>query len=244
MDEPSIAKPSSPPPRPPNRALEGVLIGLVCGAIVWAIVQAVHPVFAVPEQYHIAGIGAPVERHEAFRQQQDIVDRRHMMLYLGLLGVVLGAALGTRLGRSWRAAILAGIESVAGAALAGALASLYFIAMRNQTGQGDLLPPLVRQLLIGVPIGIFLGLGLGLARGSWSAIGRGLAAGALGGVLFSVAYTLLVALCLPAANTESLLPEEPPTRLLWLTTLAASLGLLTGFTSPKLPQLQTSELPS
>jgi hypothetical protein len=189
----------------------------------------VHPAFAVPERFHIAGIGRPVEEHEAFRHQQDIVDRRHMTLYLGLLGLVLGGALGRLLGGCWPEKVLAATSAAIGGYLAAVSASFFYVAMRDRVGQGDLLHPFLRQLMIGVPLGASLGLGLMMRSGSWRAMGRGLVAGAIGGVLFSAAYTLIVAIGLPEANTESLLPEESLTRLVWLTTLAGCLGLTTSF---------------
>jgi hypothetical protein len=48
--------------------------------------------------------------------------------------------------------------------------------------------------------------------------------GAAGGVLFAVLYPLCVAVLLPTANTEVLLPEEAATRLVWLGLLGGTVG--------------------
>jgi hypothetical protein len=233
MDAPANAVPTAT--QPGNRAFAGLAIGAICGAIVWAVVQSMHPIFAVPEQYHIAGLGAPVEKHEAFRQQQDIVDRRHLTLYLAMLALVLGAALGGWTGRTWRTAALAATQGMMGAIVAGSLAAIFYIGMRNRIGQGDLLYPFLRQLIVGLPLGAGIGSGLVMRSGRWSAIGRGLLAGAIGGVIYSAVYTLIVALGLPEANTESLLPEESLTRLVWLATLGGAVGAMASFAAARDP---------
>jgi hypothetical protein len=216
-------------PQTSRGPLWGLVVGLACGAAVGALVQAVHPVFAVPQEFHIAGIGAPREQHIAFERQQDIVDRRHVMLYLAVAGLLLGAALGKTLERSWRVAGLAAARGLIGAGLGAFFATLFHFAIRNRVAQDDLLSPFLRQLIIGVIAGAWLGMGLMMRRGSWSAMGRGLAVGAVGGVLFAVVNTLLVALFLPEANTHALLPEEAMTRLAWFTSFAGCLGLAGGF---------------
>lgn len=208
-------------------AVVGLVIGVVCGLATWGVVQATFPAFAVPAEFHIEGIGAPVERHQAFAKQQDIVDRRHLMLYLAVLGALLSGTLRVAWDRSLPLAAVAATNGLIGGALAGTLTATYFVTTRNQGGQGDLLHPFLRQLLVGVPFGAWIGLRMPAGRGL-AAMGRGLFAGALGGLVFSALYVLLVAIGLPEANTESLLPEEAVTRLLWLVTLGGTIGLAIG----------------
>jgi hypothetical protein len=214
------------------------MLGAIAGVIAWGVIQAAHPVFRVPERFHIAGIGAPVEQHEAFRREQDRVDRWHAMLYLGGLGLVLGAALGARVlvaRRAWSAFLLCPILGVVGGAIGGYFPPLIYVYARDKVGQADLLQIVGAQLLIGVPLGLLLGLGMGLAGGTAKSAVRGGFAGALGGVLFGALYPLVVAVFLPAANTEVLLPEEALTRFVWLVSLGCAIGLLAtkGLSQPR-----------
>ena len=211
------------------RPWEGLLIGLVCGGIVWAVASALHPIFQVPEQFHIAGLGAPVERHVAFRREQDRVDRWHAMLYLADLGLLTGGALGFRAARRgekrWSMALV-GLLGAMGGAMGGVLAPLMYVYVRDKIGHADLLQIVVAQLLVGVPLGLAVGLGLGLAGRSSPRVAKGLLAGAAAGGLFAILYPLAVAVLLPAANTEVLLPEEALTRLVWLAMLGSCVGLV------------------
>jgi hypothetical protein len=211
------------------RPWEGLVLGVLAGALAFGLLQAMHPVFQVPEEFHIAGIGAPVERHDAFRREQDRVDRQHAMLYLGDLGLLLGAALGTRVlaaRRAWLTFLLAPLLGLVGGVIGGWFGPLVYVAARDKVGHADLLQIVGAQMLIGVPLGLLLGLGVGLSGGTVKSAIRGGAVGTLGGVLFAILYPLIVAVLLPTANTEVLLPEEGITRLVWLATLGGSVGLL------------------
>lgn len=215
-------------PAPP---WQGLLIGLACGAVVFAIMQAVHPLFRVPERFHIAGIGAPPAQHVAFRREQDRLDRQHAMLYLAALGLLAGGTLGLRRakrGKRWTV-LASSLLGAAGGAAGGALAPLMYVYARDKIGQIELLQIIEAQLLIGIPMGLLIGLGVGLAGNAASGAIKGLFAGAAGGALFAILYPLTVAVLIPAANAEVLLPEEAVTRLAWLATLGGSVGLTACF---------------
>lgn len=210
------------------RSWEGLIWGLACGAAVWALVQAVHPIFQVPRRFHIAGINAPVSEHVAFRGEQDRVDRWHAMLYLGSLGMLLGAVLGMRAlavrGTGLWIALAAPLGAVGGA-LGGVLAAMFYAWVRDKIGHADMQQIAEAQLLVGVPLGLCIGLGLGVGCGGLRGGLRGLLLGAVGGAVFGGLYPLSVALLLPAANTEVLAPEEAVTRLVWLGMLGGCVGL-------------------
>lgn len=222
-----------PPPKDtalgrPVPAWQGLLLGLIAGALVWGVVQSVHPLFRVPEQFHIAGLGAPVEQHVAFRREQDRVDRWHATLYLGSLGLLLGLLMGGRVAVARRAAaavLLALPLGLLGGAASGFLAPRVYVWARDTVGSIELLQIVLAQCLVGVPLGLLLGLGIGIARGGVQGAVRGLLSGAVGGVLFAMAYPLVVSIALPTASTDVLLPEEAVTRLLWLAMLGGFVGV-------------------
>ena len=71
---------------------------VIAGSAVWCLIQVAHPVFRVAEKYHVPSIGMPQELFAEHDRQQDLVDRKHAMLYLGVLGLLVAAVLGIREG--------------------------------------------------------------------------------------------------------------------------------------------------
>src|SRR5262245_28868659 len=93
---PAADEPTTTCPGLKLRPLEGFFLAILAGAIAWGLVQAVHPVFRVDKKFDVPSIGRPAEEFAAHRREQDRIDRQNAMLYLGGLGLFMGAALGLR----------------------------------------------------------------------------------------------------------------------------------------------------
>jgi hypothetical protein len=207
----------------------GLALGLLVGLIAWSTIQAVHPIFRVDKKYDVPSIGMPPELYAAFRRQQDFVDRKHAMLYLGGLGLLVAAALGIREGalrRSLLPPVVAPPFGAIGGAVGGFLGCLVYEYVHANIGQAQLTHTLGAQVALAAPLGLGIGLGLGLATrtlaGASKAALAGLAAGILAGVIFPVAMSILI----PTAESDDLMPEEGTSRLLWLAILAGTMGLV------------------
>jgi hypothetical protein len=215
-------------PRRSIRPLEGLCLALLAGAIVWAVIQAVHPVFHVPKKFDVPSIGMPPELFAAHRREQDRVDRRNASLYLGGLGLLIGATLGLREAarrRSWLPIFAAPLGALGGAA-GGPLGCLVYEYVRTNIGQADLAHTIGAQLLVSVPLGLGVGLGLGLAARSIGRAATAALAGVAAGVLAAVVFPVAISILLPAASTDALLPEESSSRLLWLSVMSGLIGLI------------------
>jgi hypothetical protein len=211
------------------RPLGGLGLGLLAGVLAWGVVQGVHPAFRVPKKFDVPSIGMPAELFAAHRREQDRVDRWHAMLYVGGLGLLAGAALGIGeaiRGRAWLAPPAAALLGALGGALGSALASMVYVDVRTNIGQMDLMHMLGAQLLLAVPLATGIGLGLGLATQSLPITLKTALAGLAAGVLAGVVYPVAISIVLPEASTESLLPEEASSRLLWLGILSGTIGLV------------------
>jgi len=221
----------SPEVRPGNillPPLAGLGLGLAAALLAWVLIQRVHPVFLMPENLHLS-MGAPAAQVNAYRAKQRELDRHHAMLYLGSLGAFLGALLGVAEGRLRRSILpiattlpLGALGGVAG----GLLACLVQEQVRVNVGLAEIKHTVMAQLALCLPLAGCIGLGLGLAtrslRGLVLAVLAGLAAGVLAGVL----YPLITSTFLPGISTDSLLPEEASSRLMWLGLLAGVIGLV------------------
>src|SRR5688572_4318416 len=92
----------------------GLGLGLIAAVFTWALVQSVHPIFHVPRELHF-GMGAPAElvnRNQAYQRK---IERRHAMIYLGALGLLLGTALGIGEGVARRSGLPIGLPTLLGA---------------------------------------------------------------------------------------------------------------------------------
>jgi hypothetical protein len=209
------------------RPLEGLIIALVAGAIVWGLIEATQPIFHVRQEFHI-GMNAPVDAIKANRKEQDRVLRLHAMLYVGSLGLLLGAMLGVREGmlrRSWPPIAAAPLGALGGAA-GGFLGCLVYEYVRAEVGQAELSHTIGAQWLLGAPLGLGVGLGLGLATRKPSDIIKAALGGMAAATLAAVLYPVLVSLVLPEASTDALQPEERVNRLLWLALLSGFVGVM------------------
>ena len=210
-------------------SLVGLALGLIAAVLVWACLQRMHPVFRVPKEYDVPSIGMPPERFAAFRRQRDFVDRKHAMLYLGALGLLVAAALAirevTKTG-SWLALLLAPPLGAAGGAAGGVFGCLVYEYVRAHVGQAELLHNVIAQLVVAVPLGLGIGLGLGLGTRTLGGTGKAALAGVMAGLLASALFPVTISVFFPAAGSDSLLPEESTSRLLWLAMLGGTIGLV------------------
>jgi hypothetical protein len=206
----------------------GLVMALVAAGVMWVVMQKVHPVFHVPAEFH-AAMGAGAAVFERNRREQDRVDRKHAMLYVGGLGMFVGAALGLGEGilrRSWLTPVSAAVLGALGGAAGGWLGCLVHEYVRKHVGQAELMHTIGAQLLLAVPLGLGVGCGLGLATRSAGGVVRAAFAGAAAGVLAGVVYPVIVSIVLPGASTDALLPEEGSSRMLWLGIIAGLIGVI------------------
>jgi hypothetical protein len=206
----------------------GMGLGIVAAVCTWALVQSVHPIFNVPQELHF-GMGAPAElvnRNQAYQRK---IERRHAMIYLGSLGLLLGAALGIGEGVARRSGQPIGLPILLGAmggiagGYSGCLVQEY---VRANVGLAEMKHTIGLQLAMCLPIALGISLGLAVLLFSWSAALKTILAGLAGGVLAAVAYPLIASTLLPTISTDSFLPEEASSRLLWLTLMSGLVGLV------------------
>jgi hypothetical protein len=219
------------PPRsaPALSPWAGLALGLLAAAVTYGAIQATYPIFLVDKKFDIPNIGAPIELHQRFEREKNKMDARHGMFYIGGLGLLLALTLGTgeaMARRSWITPLRAAPLGVLGGAVGGYLGTLVQVYVRTNYGQAELNHTIGTQVALGLPLGLGVGLGLGLATrsiaGTLKAAFAGLAAGALAASL----YAVLVSVLLPAASTDTLIPDQPSSRALWLALFGGLLGAL------------------
>jgi hypothetical protein len=201
-------------------------LGLAAALVVWGVIAAVHPVFHVPEEFHI-GMNAPLEDRLANLRAQNRVMRQHALLYLGGLGLLLGTVLGAReamLRRDWLLPLIAGVLGLLGGLLGGFLGCLIYEYVHADGAQAELKHTLAAQWLLAAPLGLGIGLGLGLATRTANGILKATLGGIAAATLAAVLYPVLVSLLLPEASTDALLPEERVSRVLLLGLLSGLIG--------------------
>jgi hypothetical protein len=151
------------------------------------------------------------------------------MLYLGSLGALLGAALGIGDGVARRSAIpavLATLLGAGGGVLGGLLACIVQEHTKANVGLAELKHTLFAQLAACLPLAVGIALGLGLATRSAGGLLTTLLTGLGGGALAAVVYPLITSTLLPGISTDSLLPEEATSRLMWLGLMSGLIGLI------------------
>ncbi len=247
---------STPQPagRPAGLALHpavGLGWGLLAALLAWALVQGVHPIFTVPQELHF-GMGAPAElvnRNQAYQRK---IERRHAMIYLGALGLLVGAALGIGEGLARRSGLPVGLPILLGAVggvaggYSGCLVQEY---VRANIGFAEIKHTIGMQLAMCLPIALGISLGLAALLFSWSAALKTILAGLAAGVLAAIAYPMVAVTLLPTISTDSFLPEEAGSRLLWLGLVACIIGLVIPIAgrrrgSPAPPPKQPDEPPA
>jgi hypothetical protein len=211
----------------PSRAFWVRLCSAVLGGLVaWALVQSIHPVFEqkdAEDQYGFLPADVQWE-----------VDRNNAMLVLAMLGgwAAAGVAVGQGLcGRPWLGTVLAGIACAMLGSAAGVLAGYVGLNVFHAIGSSSEVSDLSRAMLVNGVMFVTLGGGVGLGVGAFferslRAVVRSIFAGLLAGVMGGFAYPVLVALLLPSALTNVLIPTEAAERLLWFGIASGMLGLV------------------
>lgn len=220
-----------PPPRPAASLSPwtGLFLALVAAAAIFGISRAVHPIYRVGKEFDVPNIGAPTELFLANRREQDKVDRWHAMIYVGGLGLLIALALSAVQGalhRFWLAPLFAVPLGALGGAIGGLLGSLAAVYVRTNIGQAELSHTIGTQLALGVPLGLGIGFGVGLATRSFLGTLKSAFAGLAAGALAAALYPVLVSVLMPAASTETLLPDETNSRLLWFAIYACLIGTI------------------
>jgi len=207
----------------------GLALALLAASVTYVGIRAVHPIYRVGKEFDVPSIGMPTELFLANRREQDKVERKHAMIYVGGLGLLIALALGAgeaAARRFWLAPLLAAPLGVLGGAIGGLLGSLVNVYVRTNIGQPELNHTIGTQLALGIPLGLGVGLGVGLATRSLTGTLKSAFAGLAAGALAAALYPVLISIVLPAASTDSLLPDETSSRVLWLAVFAALLGAI------------------
>lgn len=199
------------------------LLALAGAAMTWAAMEYIPPVFTVPKEYEVPGLGAPPEKLEALRVVQGRVDRGNAMLNLGWFGALLAGMLALGEGiarRSPKPMLIAIPVGAAGGCVAGLAGGLVYGGPL-----GDLTETVKLQVVMLGGLGSSVGLALGIPRRSLHKILLAAIAGMAGGVLAGILYPVGISLLLPTASTDTLIPSGTASRLLWLGISSAALGL-------------------
>ena len=202
-----------------------LLLSLVAGGAAWGLIQVIHPAFDIPEEFHVVAMGISEEQALAVVAAQERTDRNNATLYLAIVGALLAVGLAAARGRVLGAVVALPIGLALGA-LAGWGGSLIHASWSMALGEDELLRTMgVQAATLGI-LGIGVGLAFAAARPRRSlllaATLAGLAAGAVAGAL----YPLGMSVVMPAIHSESLIPLEATSRLIWIALLAGLLGLI------------------
>ena len=206
----------------------GLGLGLIAALCTWALVQSVHPIFHVPSELHF-GMGAPAELVNRNQAYQRTIERQHAMIYLGALGLLLGTALGIGEGVARRSGLPIGLPMLLGAlggVAGGYLGCLVQEYVRANVGFAEMKHTIGMQMAMCLPIAVGISLGLAVLLYSWGAAMKTILAGLAAGVLAAIAYPMIAVTLLPTISTDSFLPEEATSRLLWLGLVGAIVGLV------------------
>jgi hypothetical protein len=203
---------------------------LLAGAIVWGVVQGAHPLFRVPKKFEAPSIGMKPEVYLANRRAQEWIDRKHALVYVGLLGALLGTALAAArlsvLRRPRWAVLIVAASGMIGGAVGGFAGSRVQEYIVEHFGQPELLHTVLAQGAIWLPLGMALGLGLWLATGPGKSPLHELASGVVAGLIAAVVYPIAVSVLVPAASTDHLLPLDRVSQALWLLLSAGVFGIV------------------
>lgn len=208
-------------------------LAILSGFVAFGLVYSANPIFDVPKEFHIRGLGESSERWAAYLQQQYLADQKNAAFFLGSLGALLAGAMATRSDSRWSLLARLGLCVPVGA-LAGAVAGSVSVLMHSYfDAQGQIeLPHSVAIYatmfgLLGAGIGAGIELSLGWPLNHKALVER-IAVGLISGAFAGAAYPIVSSLLMPSTNIESLLPKSP-------VSLAICLGLATGILGVTLP---------
>lgn len=215
------------------RSHSGLILALAGGGLTWFILQATYPVFSMPKELINLGPSATAEQELAQFVAQEKIHRQHAIMYVALLGALVGSGLSVSQAsryRSTRAAVYGGavvfiLGGLFGAA-GGLVGDIAYAGTRTSEQPLSLLGTILVQVVTLGTLGVGVGLGLGIAGGQLVAAGKNLAAGLLVGICAGMCYPLIVGTLLPNAQTESTLPTDRLNQLVWITVTSCLLGLI------------------
>ncbi|MCC6509820.1 MAG: hypothetical protein IT423_11975 [Pirellulaceae bacterium] len=216
---------ASPVGRSNLALVSGLLMGLLAGGVVFALISSVNPIFTVPDEYHIQGLGESAERWQAFQEQQFYANQKNAAVFLGVLGGLLAIVVTIRSHSSWslmkRLVVCVPIGVVAG--VVAGFVSAILQARFNSQGPIELPQSTAIYATMFGLLGAGLGLGVGLSFGSpfnQKVFVERLATGLIMGAVAGAAYPLISSILVPSANIEALFPAN-----------AASLAICLGLAS-------------
>lgn len=224
------SSPTLPNPQPSAfllRPWEGLLLALLASAIVFGVVQATHPIFRVSGDVNVA-MGRPTAEFLAVIHQNDRNDQKHAALYLGCLGLLTAGAISLRESiaqRNWYPTLVALPLGAAGGAIGGWLGCLVMQYARDNVGQAELTHLIEAQLAVALPLGLGIGLGYGVASRTFAGFIKSAAVGIASGAIAAATYAVGISVVFPTTSTETLLPSDAFTRLLWLCCLASFISV-------------------
>jgi hypothetical protein len=230
--------------------------GLVVGALSWLVGQLTQGAFpvAIETPPEVAKMERGPDRSAIIagllRQAGRDAERSKAAAAYGLLGALLGVALGLIGGRSrgsvysgWRCAVGGGlIAAVAGAGLAWVMAPLmYQYQDAAQFADPDFSSRflLIHSLFhagIGAGIGIAAGLALGWGLGDRASLARALIGGFFGALAGVFVFEMINTLASPLGHAETPLPEESLPRLAMYLGVAGGAAFLAGLAADARPR--------
>jgi hypothetical protein len=201
-------------------------LALVAALIAWGYHKTKHPVFLVPEKYHVLEMGAPDAKVQALKAQQFRVDRLNTALLMAVLGgpLALAVAMGAHACcAAWTRALVAlpwGVLWGAGTGFLAAMAIQRFTLQAEPT-----VTDAVREqsILFGI-LGAGIGLLIGAFGGSVRSLAAGLVGGAATGACAAVLFSIIVSLAMPTVAYRVFVPTGQVARLLWLGIPCVCLG--------------------
>jgi hypothetical protein len=202
-----------------------MILALVAGAVGWGIIESIHPLFLVPEEFHITAMGAPLEDILKLQAATERTDRKNAIVYFALLGGLIAGGIILSQRSVLAVAIATPLGAVLGAA-AGWGAHAGHLWRIPQGGQADMNETVAVHMIALACLGLAVGLACGAGRRSLSAAALaalgGLAAGCLAGMAFPIGMSFVM----PAVNTTPLIPLEASSRLVWIALSAALLAVI------------------
>jgi hypothetical protein len=234
--------------------------GLVAGSLSWLggeLTQNAFPV-TIETPPEVAKMERGPDKSaiiaQLLRQAWRAAERNKAVAAYGLLGALLGVALGLIGGWSrgsahsgWRGAVGGGLTAaVAGAGLSWVLAPLiYRLQDAAQSADPDfssrfLLIHCLFHAGIGAGVGVAAGLALGWGLGDRASLGRALIGGFFGALAGVFLFEMINTLASPLGHAETPLPEERLTRLAMHLAVAGGAAFLAGLAAGARPRRSSS----
>jgi len=209
----------------------GLVAGLLAGAIMWLAYWAVFPVFqqsgAAPKMFPTQ---QDIDTQRAARVHVEIY---HAVLFLGLLGMVLGICLAvgeffcrrSRQGAA-RGVTVTGLSGALFGCLAGILGPMLHAHLKWSVQTSPSTRAIVVHVLTLAVLGLGVGVGIGTIARQVRAAVRCSTYGLLAGLLAGFLFPLLTAVLLPPNNIDRIVPYEADVALFWFGLPSVLIGVL------------------